>query len=108
MPTPLHLEAATRSLAAGETFYTYQRAYRSSGQAIAAYMTRLYGSPFPAVRKAFAPDRFFATVGGMHALQIAVRMRRRQRRRRSAADPRLAEFRRAPSPRPGRASSKWR
>ncbi|HEY7382239.1 MAG TPA: pyridoxal phosphate-dependent aminotransferase [Beijerinckiaceae bacterium] len=68
MPTPAFIcEAATRALAAGETFYTWQRGIPELRQALAAYHERLYG-------RAFDVERFFVTVGGMHAAQIAVRM----------------------------------
>lgn len=67
-------EAATRSFEAGETFYTYQRGIPELRSAIAAYMTRAYGGPFATPDAAFSPERFFVTIGGMHALQIAIRM----------------------------------
>jgi aspartate/methionine/tyrosine aminotransferase len=68
MPTPAFIcEAATRSLAAGETFYTYQRGIPELRQAIAGYISRLYGRPAD-------PERFFVTSGGMPALMMAVRM----------------------------------
>lgn len=68
MPTPAFItEAATRSLAAGETFYTWQRGIPELREAIARYMTRVYGRPLDA-------DRFHVTIGGMHALQIATRL----------------------------------
>jgi aspartate/methionine/tyrosine aminotransferase len=68
MPTPAFIcEAATRSLAAGETFYTWQRGIPELREALARYHERLYGT-------AFGPDRFSVTVGGMHATQIAVRI----------------------------------
>ncbi|WP_112663775.1 pyridoxal phosphate-dependent aminotransferase [Microvirga flavescens] len=68
LPTPSFInEAATRSLAAGETFYTYQRGIPDLRQAIARYHERVYGKPAD-------PERFFVTSGGMPALQIAVRM----------------------------------
>lgn len=68
LPTPAFIaEAAARSLAAGETFYTAQRGIPELRQALARYHERLYGS-------AFDPDRFTVTAGGMHALQIALRM----------------------------------
>jgi aspartate/methionine/tyrosine aminotransferase len=65
-------EAARRSLAKGETFYTYQRGIPELRETIARYMTRVYerapgGGPF-------SPERFFVTVGGMHALQIAMKL----------------------------------
>jgi aspartate/methionine/tyrosine aminotransferase len=67
-PTPEFIrDAATRSLAAGETFYTWQRGIPEMREAIARYMTRTYGQPF-------SKDRFFVTGGGMQAIQIAARM----------------------------------
>ena len=60
-------EAATASLAAGETFYTWQRGIPDLRQALARYHERLFGQPSD-------PERFFLTVGGMHATQIAVRI----------------------------------
>lgn len=68
------LEAARKSLADGETFYTYQRGVPELREAIARYMTLHYGGPFAGSAKPFEPDRFFVTIGGMHALQLAVRM----------------------------------
>ena len=68
MATPAFIcEAATRSLAAGETFYTYQRGIPELRQAIARYIERVYGRPAD-------PERFFVTSGGMPALMMAVRM----------------------------------
>jgi aspartate/methionine/tyrosine aminotransferase len=68
MATPAFIcEAATRALAAGETFYTWQRGIPDLRKALARYHERLYGRPF-------GPERFNVTVGGMHAAQIAVRM----------------------------------
>jgi aspartate/methionine/tyrosine aminotransferase len=67
-PTPEFIrDAATRSLAAGETFYTWQRGIPEMREAIARYMTRTYGQPF-------SKERFFVTGGGMQAIQIAARM----------------------------------
>jgi aspartate/methionine/tyrosine aminotransferase len=67
-PTPEFIrDAATRSLAAGETFYTWQRGIPELREAIARYMTRIYGG-------AFAMEQFFVTGGGMQAIQIAIRM----------------------------------
>ncbi|HEX4764811.1 MAG TPA: pyridoxal phosphate-dependent aminotransferase [Lichenihabitans sp.] len=75
LPTPGFIaDAAARSFAAGETFYTYQRGIPELRAAIAAYMTRCYGTPFADDPTPFAPERFHVTVGGMHALQIAIRM----------------------------------
>ncbi|PSC06799.1 aspartate aminotransferase [Alsobacter soli] len=68
MPTPSFIQdAATRSLAAGETFYTYQRGLPELRDAISRYMSRVYGQALPA-------ERFFVTIGGMHALQMAIRV----------------------------------
>lgn len=68
MPTPAVIcEAAARSLAEGETFYTWQRGIPELRRALASYHERLYGGSFD-------PDRFTVTAGGMHAVQIAVRM----------------------------------
>src|SRR6187397_277754 len=67
-PTPSFIcEAATRALAAGETFYTWQRGIPPLREALARYHERLYRRPSD-------PERFFVTIGGMHALQTAVRM----------------------------------
>ena len=70
LPTPRFIcEAAERSLAAGETFYTAQRGHPDFRTAICTYMTRHYGE-----RLRFSPEQFFVTTGGMHALQIAMRL----------------------------------
>ena len=75
VPTPSFIcEAATRSLEAGETFYTYQRGVPELRTAIASYMTGIYGSPYAEGTAPFSPERFFVTIGGMHALQLAIRM----------------------------------
>ena len=67
-PTPAFIaEAASASLAAGETFYTYQGGIPSLRETIARYLGGLYGKPV-------APERIFVTSGGMHALQLAVTM----------------------------------
>src|SRR3712207_5207327 len=51
LPTPPFIcEAASRSLAAGETFYTYQRGIPELRQAIARYHKGVY-------RRAFDPER---------------------------------------------------
>ncbi|MGL5445999.1 MAG: pyridoxal phosphate-dependent aminotransferase [Rhabdaerophilum sp.] len=60
-------DAASRSLAEGETFYTYQAGIPPLREAIASYLARFYKTPV-------APERIFVTNGGMHALQIAVRL----------------------------------
>ncbi len=68
LPTPAFIaDAAARSLAAGETFYTYQRGLPELRAALAGYHERVYGRAFPA-------ERFFVTGGGMQAIQIACRM----------------------------------
>lgn len=68
MPTPAFVcEAATRSLAAGETFYTYQRGIPELREAIARRQSAILG-------KDLSPERFFVTSGGMPAVQIAVRL----------------------------------
>lgn len=68
LPTPPFIyEAATRALAAGETYYTYQRGIPDLRAAIARYMERTHGRPV-------SPDRFYVTCSGMQALQIAFTM----------------------------------
>lgn len=68
LATPAFItEAATRSLAAGETFYTYQRGIPDLREALARYDERVYGRPS-------SPDRFFVTGSGMQAVQLAVKM----------------------------------
>lgn len=68
LPTPDFIcAAATKSLAAGETFYTWQRGIPELREALARYNTRLYGRPL-------AMDRFFVTGSGMQSVQIAMRM----------------------------------
>lgn len=75
LPTPRFIcDAAAASLAAGETFYTYQAGLPELRETIAAYMTAQYGGPFADGPRHFRPDRFFVTVGGMHALQMAIRI----------------------------------
>lgn len=68
LPTPgFIIRAAEKSLADGETFYTWQRGVPELREAIAQYHAKLYGRPF-------SSDRFFVTGSGMHAVQIAVRL----------------------------------
>src|SRR5260370_33700363 len=73
LPTPAFIsEAAKASLDRGETFYTAQRGVPELREAIASYMTRVYGAaPGGGV---FSPENFFVTVGGMHAIEIATRL----------------------------------
>ncbi|RBP17219.1 aspartate/methionine/tyrosine aminotransferase [Roseiarcus fermentans] len=65
-------DAAKASLDGGETFYTYQGGIPELREAIAAYMTRCYGAAPGG--GAFRPETFFATIGGMHAIEIATRL----------------------------------
>src|SRR5205085_11531678 len=68
LPTPSFIcEAATRALAAGETFYTWQRGIPPLRDALARYHTALYG-------RAFAPEEFYVTGSGMQAIQIVIAM----------------------------------
>ncbi|WNJ89085.1 pyridoxal phosphate-dependent aminotransferase [Bosea sp. 685] len=68
LPTPDFIaRAANKSLADGETFYTWQRGIPELREALARYHTALYGQPF-------SSDRFFVTGSGMQSVQIAVRM----------------------------------
>ena len=68
LPTPDFIcAAASRSLDAGETFYTWQRGIPELREALARYHESLYGQPF-------SSDRFFVTGSGMQAIQIAARM----------------------------------
>lgn len=66
LPTPDFIyEASVKSLQAGETFYTWQRGIPELRAALARYHQRHFG-------RAFSPERFFVTGGGMQAIQIAV------------------------------------
>ncbi|MGP9821057.1 pyridoxal phosphate-dependent aminotransferase [Salinarimonas sp. NSM] len=68
LPTPPFIaEAATRSLAAGETFYTHQRGIPELREAIARRQGAILG-------KEISSERFFVTAGGMHAVEIALRL----------------------------------
>jgi aspartate/methionine/tyrosine aminotransferase len=68
LPTPGFIaEAAKASIDRGETFYTYQAGVPELRAAISAYMSAHYGGDL-------GPERFFVTIGGMHALDIAVKM----------------------------------
>ena len=58
-------EAAGKSLAAGETFYTWQRGIPELRAALADYHTAQFG-------RHFEPDRFYVTGSGMQAIQIAI------------------------------------
>ncbi len=84
-PTPSFIvEAANRALAAGETFYTWQRGIPDLREALARYHTRLYG-------RAFSADEFFVTGSGMQAIQIALAMTASGRQGRHHPDAGLAE-----------------
>src|SRR6266571_5643407 len=68
LPTPTFIsEAATRSLAAGETFYTWQRGIPPLREALARYHATLYG-------RSFSPEEFYVTGSGMQAIQIVLAM----------------------------------
>lgn len=68
LPTPDFIkQAANESLAAGETFYTWQRGIPELRDALARYHAHVYGG-------SFSPERFFVTGSGMQSLQIAIRM----------------------------------
>jgi aspartate/methionine/tyrosine aminotransferase len=68
LPTPSFIgDAATRALKDGATFYTKQRGIPELREAIARYVGRLYG-------KTISSERIFVTIGGMHAIQIAMRL----------------------------------
>jgi aspartate/methionine/tyrosine aminotransferase len=68
LPTPSFIcEAATRALAAGETFYTWQRGIPPLREALARYHTALYG-------RTFSPNEFYVTGSGMQAIQIVIGM----------------------------------
>jgi aspartate/methionine/tyrosine aminotransferase len=75
LPTPSFIQAAvTESMGRGETFYGHQRGLINLREAIAAYMSRIYGDPFERNVAPFGPDRFTVTMGGIHAIQCAVRL----------------------------------
>ena len=66
IPTPKFIvDAAEKALAAGETFYTWQRGIPPLRQALADYHEEHYGI-------ANNPERFFVTGSGMQAIQITL------------------------------------
>jgi aspartate/methionine/tyrosine aminotransferase len=68
LPTPDFIsQEAARALAAGETFYTWQRGLPKLREALAHYHTRLYDRVFDA-------EEFYVTGSGMQAIQIALTM----------------------------------
>ena len=74
LPTPPFIsEAAKASLDRGETFYTWQNGVPELREAIAAYMTQVYGAA-PGRAALFRRENFFVTIGGMHAIEIATRL----------------------------------
>lgn len=68
LPTPSFIsEAAANALAAGETFYTWQRGIPELRAALARYHAAQFG-------REFSPDEFYVTGSGMQAIQIALAM----------------------------------
>jgi aspartate/methionine/tyrosine aminotransferase len=66
LPSPDFVNnAAMAALAAGETFYTYQRGIPELRQALSDYYVRHFGITLPV-------EHFFVTGSGMQAIQIAV------------------------------------
>lgn len=66
LPTPAFItDAATRALAGGETFYTWQQGIPELRQALARYYRRHFGKPF-------GEEEFIVTGSGMHAIQLAL------------------------------------
>jgi aspartate/methionine/tyrosine aminotransferase len=66
LPTPAFIsDAAARALAAGETFYTWQRGIPELREGLARYHARHFG-------RTFAADEFIVTCGGMHAITMAI------------------------------------
>src|SRR5215471_9638608 len=62
LSTPAFItEAAAQALAAGETFYTWQRGIPELREALARYHSRLYD-------REFSSDEFFVTGSGMQAI----------------------------------------
>jgi len=65
LPTPDFIcEAATRSLAAGETFYTHQRGIPELREALARYHAKHYGTSAD-------PERYYVVASGMQAIVMA-------------------------------------
>ncbi|MGO4351931.1 pyridoxal phosphate-dependent aminotransferase [Rhizobium sp. RAF36] len=66
LPTPDFIsKAAMDALAAGETFYTWQRGIPELRQALSDYYARHFGVTL-------SPEHFYVTGSGMQAIQIAV------------------------------------
>jgi aspartate/methionine/tyrosine aminotransferase len=68
LSTPAFItEEASRALAAGETFYTWQRGIPELREALARYHTGHFG-------REFSTEEFFVTGSGMQSIQIALAM----------------------------------
>ncbi|MET0748033.1 MAG: pyridoxal phosphate-dependent aminotransferase [Rhizobium sp.] len=66
LPTPDFINrAAMASLAAGDTFYTWQRGIPELRQALSDYYARHFGV-------SLSPDNFYVTGSGMQAIQLSV------------------------------------
>lgn len=66
LATPAFIADATvESLRNGETFYTWQGGIPPLRESLARYHARHFG-------RAFQPDEFIVTGGGMHAIQMAI------------------------------------
>ena len=66
LPTPEFItRAAMDALAAGETFYTWQRGIPELRQALARYHARHFD-------RTFAPEEFLVTGSGMQSIQLAI------------------------------------
>lgn len=66
LPTPAFItEATTASLAAGETFYTWQRGIPDLREALSRYYGRHFGGGYRA-------EEFIVCSSGMHAIQLAL------------------------------------
>lgn len=66
LPTPDFIaRAAQQALAAGETFYTWQRGIPELREALADYHTRHFD-------RAFEPQEFIVTGSGMQSIQLAI------------------------------------
>src|SRR6516165_8652864 len=60
-------DAAAKALAAGETFYTWQRGLPELRSALSAYTERLYGIKC-------GPERMSLTTGGMQAILLSCQL----------------------------------
>ena len=68
LPTPERFSrAASDSLLAGETFYTWQRGIPELRDALQRYHERQFG-------RAFSAENFFVTSGGMQAIQTVIQL----------------------------------